>query len=72
MLGMIVGASARSWQGPPATSLGQPAADIQSQIDCGVGHMMAGLAIGAVVGALIGSAMPSWEQRLPTEQASTQ
>ena len=72
LLGMIVGASAGGCQGPPATSLGQAAAEIGPQIDCGLGHMAAGFAVGMVVGALVGSAMPSWEQRVPTAKASTQ
>jgi hypothetical protein len=65
LAGLIVSASAGGCGQPPATSLGDAAAAIGPQIDCGIRHAMAGLAVGALVGAILGAAIPSWEHRVP-------
>jgi len=67
LVGMLVGASAKC-ETPPASNLSDAVASIGPQIDCGVQHMMAGLAVGALIGAIIGGAMPSWEHRVPVEE----
>jgi hypothetical protein len=64
---MLVGASAKC-ETPPATNLSDAVASIGPQIDCGMKHMMAGLAVGALIGAIIGGATASWEHRVPVEQ----
>ncbi|HXG96587.1 MAG TPA: hypothetical protein VNJ06_05680, partial [Gemmatimonadales bacterium] len=44
LAGMLVGASARGCEQPPATNLGDAVAGIGPQIECAMGHAMAGLA----------------------------
>lgn len=72
LVGMIVGVSVGGCEGPPATSLGQAAAEIGPQMQCGLGHMMAGFAVGALVGAALGAAVPSWEPRVPVAASDSQ
>ncbi len=68
LAGMLVGASARGCEQPPATNLGDAAAGIGSQLQCGIEHMMAGFAVGALIGAIIGEVSASWEHRVPVEE----
>ncbi|HWC73820.1 MAG TPA: hypothetical protein VG454_07765, partial [Gemmatimonadales bacterium] len=53
LVGLIVGASAQCKE-PPATSLGQAAAEVGAQMDCGFRNLATGLLVGAVVGAVLG------------------
>jgi len=65
LAGLIVGAGAGGCGQPPAKSSGDAAAALGPQVDCGIRHAMAGLAVGTLVGAILDAAIPSWEHRVP-------
>ena len=69
LVGMLVGAHAKC-ETPPATNLSDAVASIGPQLDCAAKHMMAGLAVGALIGAIIGGATASWEHRVPVDEPS--